>query len=264
MLKAGKPRHEQISDWIRERIDNGAYPPDYQLLSENQLGEQFSVSRITVRRALQTLESEGLIYRRQGLGAFVSDQRVPQGMVRLTDFVEDMTRAGLQASSKLVSFHQESCPESVALELGLEPGKVVCRLNRLRLGNGEPIAFDCTWLPVFYGQLLDGFDFTNDTIYRIMEEEHNIPILRGRYRLDAVNAEAMLASQLKVGIGRALFLVERVSMTTSDKPVYFQRRYYRTDRVKYELELARDASARRSSERGMPLREFAPVFRNAS
>lgn len=261
MLKSGKPRHEQISNWIRERIENGTYPPNYQLLSENQLGEQFSVSRITVRRALQTLESEGMIYRRQGLGAFVSDQRVPQGMVKLTDFVEDMTRAGLEASSRVISFHQEPCPEPVAYELGLEPGKVVCRLNRLRLGGDEPIAYDCTWLPVFYGQLLDGYDFTKDTIYRILEEEHDIPILRGRYRLDAINAEAMLASHLKVSIGRALFLVERVSMTTSDKPVYFQRRYYRTDRVRYELELARDASKKRSGERGMPLREFAPVFR---
>jgi GntR family transcriptional regulator len=164
----------------------------------------------------------------------------------------------------LISFQQEACPESVALELGMEPGKVVCRLNRLRLGNGEPIAYDSTWLPLFYGQLLEGYDFKNDTIYRILEEEHDIPVLRGRYRLDAVNAEAGLAAQLNVGVGRALFLVERVSMTTSDKPVYFQRRYYRPDRVKYELELARDTSGRKSGDRGMPLREFAPVFRNAS
>ena len=264
MLKSGKPRHEQISDWIRERIDDGTYAPNAQLPSESQLGEQFKVSRITVRRALQTLESEGLIYRRQGLGAFVSDKRVPQGMVRLTSFVEDMARAGLEASSQIIRFQNEPCPETVAAELDVPPGKMVSRLDRLRLGNGEPVAFDSTWLPVFYGQLLDGYDLSKDTIYRIMEEEHGIPILRGRYRLDAVNADAALAAHLHVVLNKALFLIERLSLTTSDKPVYFQRRYYRTDRVRYELELARDSARWKAGEPAMPLREFAPKFRNAS
>jgi len=264
MLKSGKPRHEQISDWVRERIEDGTHAPHDQLMSENQLCEEFDVSRITVRRALQTLESEGLIYRRQGLGAFVSDKRVPQGMIRLTSFVEDMSRAGIDASSRIVSFHHEPCPASVAEELDAPPGKVVCRLDRLRLGNGEPIAFDSTWLPVFYGQLLDGFDLSKDTIYRIMEEEHDIPILRGRYRLDALNADAALAAHLQVVMNKALFLIERLSMTVSDKPVYFQRRYYRTDRVKYELELARDSARWKAGENAMPLREFAPKFKSAS
>ena len=100
-----------------------------------------------------------------------------------------------------------------------------------------------------------------DTIYRVLEEEYQIEVLRGHYRLDAVNADDFLSEQLHVNRGRALFLVERTSKTAHDKTVYFQRRYYRTDRVSYELELARDAS---SNKAGMPLREFAPKFRNAS
>lgn len=261
MLESGKPRHEQISDWIRERIDSGAFVPNYQLQSEKQICEQFGVSRITVRRALQTLESEELIYRRQGLGAFVADKRVPQGMVRLTSFVEDMEQAGLIARSLIISYEQVPCPDSVATRLEIEPGKKVCRLERLRLGDGEPIAFDRTWLPIFYGQLLDGHNLKEDTIYRILEEEYQIDVLRGHYRLDAVNADQLLADQLKIKEGVALFLIERTSMTTGNKPVYFQRRYYRTDRVSYEIELQRDAKQRHAGSQGMPLREFAPKFK---
>ena len=263
MLESGTPRHEQISEWIRARIDSGVHAPNDQLLSENQICEQFGVSRITVRRALQTLESEGLIYRRQGLGAFVSDKRVPQGMVRLTSFVEDMEHAGLEAKSIIVSNDQVLCPESVALKLDVEAGKKVSMLERLRLGNGEPVAFDRTWLPVFYGQLLEGYNLEEDTIYRILEEEYEIEVLKGHYRLDAVNADRFLAEQLHVTEGLALFLIERTSLTTGDKPVYFQRRYYRTDKVSYELELARDHKQRAAGVKGMPLREFAPKFRNA-
>ncbi len=264
MLSPGTPRHEQISNWIRERIESGVYELNHQLPSENQICEQFGVSRITVRRALQTLESEGLIYRRQGLGAFVSNKRVSQGMVRLTSFVEDMEQAGLVAKSLIISYDQVICPESIAQKLQVEPGKKVCMLERLRLANDEPIAFDRTWLPVFYGQLLEGHDLKNETIYRILEEDYQIEILRGHYRMDAVNADQFLADQLHVTLGRALFLVERTSMTSHDKTVYFQRRYYRTDRVSYELELARDSASKKAGDSGMPLREFAPKFKNAS
>ena len=135
----------------------GNIQPNHQLSSENQICEQFGVSRITVRRALQTLESEGLIYRRQGLGAFVADKRVPQGMVRLTSFVEDMEQAGLDCKIgdhliRSSEFVRSRSPRSCRLSLGK---RCVC-LSDCRLGDGEPIAFDRTWLPVFYGQLLEG------------------------------------------------------------------------------------------------------------
>lgn len=260
MLQPGRPRHEQISDWLREQIEQGAFGVDDQLPSENQLGVQFDVSRITVRRALQTLESEGLIYRRQGLGAFVKDARLLQGMVKLTDFVEDMAQAGLKASSQVVHFDQVTPPGFVQVALGVEPHVRVCRLDRLRLGDDQPIAFDQTWLPVFYGQLLQGYDLQHETIYRILEEDYQVPVLRGRYRLDAVNADEYVAEHLGVPVGRAVFLIERLSMTTGDKAIYVQRRYYRTDRVTYEIEVARKGGT--SAGAGMPLREFVPVFRN--
>lgn len=261
MLQSGRPRHEQISDWLREQIQQGHLQPDEQLPSESQLGEQFDVSRITVRRALQTLESEGLIYRRQGLGSFVKEMRVRQGLVRLTDFVEDMEQAGLEASSRVMRAEQEPVSPDVAAMLDIEAGKAVLRLDRLRLGNGEPIAFDRTWLPVFYAQFLQGHDLEHETIYQILERDYEIPIVRGRFRIEAVNADADVAAHLRVPEHHALLLIERISFTHGDKRVYFQRRYYRSDRVAYELELERDPRQSSAMRHGMPLQEFEPVFK---
>lgn len=258
MLKPGRPRHEQISDWLRQQIEEGTYEIDAQLPSESQLGERFGVSRITVRRALQTLENEGLIYRQQGLGSFVKDNRVRQGLVRLTDFVEDMAQAGITASSRIVHHAQEPAPPDVAAALGLEEGAVVVRLDRLRLGDGKPFAFDRTWLPVFYGQLLEGRNLNEASIYTILEKHYEIEVLRGRFRIEAVHADAEVAVHLQVQEGRALLQIERVSLTHGDRRVYFQRRFYRSDRVAYELELERGRPGGASS--GMPLREFEPVF----
>jgi GntR family transcriptional regulator len=259
-FESGRPRHEQLSDWLRSKIDDGTYEVDDQLPSEHQLSERFDVSRITVRRALQTIENEGLIYRRQGLGSFVRDRRAHQGLVRLTDFAQDMAQAGLEASSEVLHHAQEAVPLDVASPLQLDPGSTVVQLDRLRLGDDRPVAFDRTWLPPFYAQLLEGHNLAHDTIYRILETEYEIPVLRGRYRITAADAPDAIAEVLRVPSGRALLLIERLSLTQGDKPVYFQRRYYRSDRVAYELELERDTSGRADPSGGMPLQTFEPVF----
>ncbi len=258
-LESGRPRHEQISDYLREQIESDAYAADEKLPSEKELGDLFDVSRVTVRRALQTLEHEGYIYRRQGLGSFVQDRQAAQGLVRLTDFAQDMAQAGLEASSEVLHHAPESPPPAVATQLGLDDETTVMRLDRLRLGDGRPVAFDRTWLPMFYAQLLEDHDLSQETIYGILEQDYDIPVLRGHYRLTAANAPPDMAEALKIEPGEALLLIERLSLTQGDKPIYFQRRYYRSDRVAYELELARDTNAH-PPKQGMPLRDFEPVF----
>jgi GntR family transcriptional regulator len=261
-LRTGVPRHEQLSDWLRAQIQSGAFATHAQLPSEKDLGGLADVSRITVRRALATLENEGRIYRRQGLGSFVAPPPLPQGLVRLTDFAQDMARAGLVASSVVLFRGVEAAPPAVAEGLGLDAGAPTVRIDRLRLADGQPVALDCTWLPPFFGQLLDGHDLVRETFYRILERDAGIAIVRGRYRIEAVVAHADEATPLAVPEGAPLLRVERTSFTDADRPVYYQRRFYRADRVAFDLELARTAeSAGGDGAAGMPLREFEPVFK---
>lgn len=262
MLNSGRPRHEQISDWLRRKIVDGEYEIDQQLPSESQLGQQFSVSRITIRRALHTLESEDLIYRRQGLGSFVKGQTVEQGLVRLTDFVEDMRHAGIVATSRVVVETTEPASEEIAEALGLKPKTTVARLDRLRLGNEEPIAFDQTWLPLSFWHYVEGHDLAHRSIYGILEKDFKIPIIRGRFRISAVDSSTAIAAFLNIPKRRAVLLIERTSFTDGGRIVYFQRRYYRSDRVAYQLELERSPNSKPSPKGGMPLQDFEPVFTN--
>jgi GntR family transcriptional regulator len=264
-LRSGVPRHEQISDWLRSEIEAGTFAVDERVPSENALCERFGVSRITVRRALQTLEGEGLIYRRQGLGSFVADRRLRQGLVRLTDFEQDMALAGLEATSRVLRREEEPCPEPVAPWLQVTCGDPVFRVDRLRLGDGRPVALDQTWLPPPYGRLIQGHDLEGETFYRILEREYGIPVVSGHYRISATRADSQAAEALDVSTGEALLVIERLSRTLAERPVYFQRRLYRSDRVAYELELARDPEAPgagASGEEGLPLRDFHVVFRS--
>lgn len=261
MLKEGIPRHSQISQWLRTSIEEGRFSPEEKLPSENELAKKFDVSRVTIRRALQSLESEKIIYRCQGLGSFVSDKRAPHNLVRLTDFNEDMARAGLNATSHVEELQVTDAEEWLLEPLQLEKDSRVVVVDRLRMGDGEPIAFDRTWLPLFYGQLLKQNELADKTIYRILEEEYDIRIMRGSYRISATVSDSELAERLHVECGFPLLRIDRTTFSVGDRPVYYQTRYYRSDRVIYEMRLERDPGSENSSSE-MPLKEFLPVFRS--
>jgi GntR family transcriptional regulator len=260
MLKKGIPRHSQISRWLRKKINAGDYIPDEKLPSENDLSIRFGVSRVTVRRALQSLENEEVIYRRQGLGSFVNDNRASHSLIRLTDFDEDMAKAGLRASSLVKDFVTIDAPGWLSNLLHLPENVKVIRVDRLRLGNGEPIAYDSTWLPILYGQLLNKQKLHNTTIYKVLEQEYDIPVIRGSYKFSAEPADKSIAKELDVQEHAPLLLMDRTTFTIGNKPVYYQKRYYRSDKVMYEMTLERSKDGRGHSSE-MPLKEFIPVFK---
>lgn len=250
------PLHKVISDWIRGEISASRLKVDDKLPSENELAHQFDVSRLTVRRALQTLEQDQLIFRSQGLGAFVKAPMPKKKLLNLNSFNEDLTDSGMNPSSKVLQKIIATPPDHVRVILGLDTQKKVVQLDRLRLGDSRAFAFDRTWLPVFYGQLIDDKDLSTTSIYDILENEYNIPILKGCNRFDAANADAHIATHLGVAENTALLLIRRISYTTGNKIVFYQERYLRTDRFVYEMQLERNNWAQNE----VNATNFAPIF----
>ncbi|WP_372635113.1 GntR family transcriptional regulator [Fodinibius sp.] len=265
MLKEGIPRHIQISEWLRSRINDGRYEADEKLPSENELCDKFDVSRVTVRRALQTLENEDLIYRCQGLGSFVTDHRSHHSFSTLNDFSEELAESGMKASSEVVSFTQTDIADQheILSSLEMQNKSLAVEIERIRLGDGQPVAYDITWLPIFYGQLIENYDLRHQTIFNILEEEFDIPIERGGYRIEAALANEKLATRLQINIHAPVLLITRLSYTVGDKPVYYQRRYYRNDKIVFEM-MADRTSSSAQQDKSITLKEFTPVFKEES
>lgn len=260
MIQKGLPRHEQISTWLRDKITSNEFGPNDKLPSENEISKEFDVSRVTVRHALQTLEAEGVIYRRQGLGSFVQPNLVSQRLTQLTDFMEDMASAGIKARSEVLYFGPGESDEEVAHQLGVSHGTPLIRIDRLRLGDGFPVAFDTTWLPLLYGQFLDRHDLTTETISGILESHYDIDVQRGRYRIEAQSATPEIAGHLGVDPGTSLLVIQRVIYTIGGKVIFVQRRYYRSDRVAYCLDLNRTADV--AGVAALEFSDFEPEFKN--
>ncbi len=256
-LNAGPvPLYHQLKLALHQEIERGIYKPGDRLPSEPELIREYGVSRITVRQALDELEAEGLIVRRHGKGTYVAERRIEQELVRLTDFMEDMQQAGQNPSSRVLAFAHEPASPLIAGALHLTEGTEVVRVERLRLADDRPIAYDITWLPLRFGALLAGMDLTQETIYHILEARYAIPVVSGAFSITATTATNQQADLLDIPAGAALLLIQRISYTTKEEPVYVQDRYYRPDRVQYRVILRRHDDARRNST----IDEFRPVF----
>jgi GntR family transcriptional regulator len=136
--KTGQTRYRAIELYLRTLVE--AAGPGDPLPSEAELCERFSVSRMTVRQALQELTNDGLVDRRPGV--FLS-------------FTEEMNRRGMQATSRLLSAGLDDPRRSETLDLGLAPDSQVVRVVRVRLADGVPVALEDAALVPELGWVLD-------------------------------------------------------------------------------------------------------------
>lgn len=249
------PLYQQVADRLRRQIAVGDYFVGARLPSEDALCRTFGVSRITIRAALAQLVDAQLLRRERGKGTFVAAPPVEHQLIRLTDFVEDMAAAGLRATSRVLLLREEPAPEAVAVELGLAVGTPVVRLDRQRFADGNPIAVDSSHLPLRFGHLLDDSRLAEETIYQQLERRYGIVIAAGTFVVEAADAPAEIAHALGVRKGASTLLVHRTARTEIGEAVFYQRRYYRADRVRFRLELRRAETSGTSH-----LTEFVPVF----
>ncbi len=255
------PLYHQLKQIVRAEIERGMYQPGERIPAESEWIQRYGISRITVRQALDELEAEGVVVRRHGKGTYVAEKRIEQDLVRLTDFVEDMELAGLAPSSCVLAFTREPANNVVAGAVAVAVDEEVVRVDRLRLANDRPIAYDTTWLPLRFGLLLSEDLLASETIYHILETRYGIPVEAGTFHITAATATPEQARLLEVAAGTGLLLIQRISCTTGDVAVYVQERYYRTDRVSYRVTLRRHGDALG----GMTsISELRPVFTEQS
>jgi GntR family transcriptional regulator len=259
LLGGSMPLYEQLKHRLRSEIARGVYRPGDRLPSEPELINRYGISRITVRQALGDLEAEGLVVRRHGKGTYVAEQPAKDSPVRLVDFMQDMTLAGLTPTLRVLRLAREGASRDLAEALHLAPGSEVVRVDRLRLANEQPIAVDSTWLPLRYGALLVDGELTKKPIYRLLETTYGVLITTSAFHLTAAAATAEQAHLLTVPGGSPLLLIQRISSTEHDEPVYLQDRYYRPDRVHYVATLQRQGAINTG---GQSLQELRPVFRD--
>ncbi|MGD2143625.1 MAG: GntR family transcriptional regulator [Anaerolineae bacterium] len=235
---ADVPLYVQIAESLLDHIESGELAPGDRLPSERKLSEMFDVNRMTVRRALQMVELQGLIVRRWGNGTYVAEPKIERQAAKLVPFTKGMRRRGYTPGARLITLEEKPVDVSVAEELGVPVSTPVYYIRRLRLLNQEPVMLERLTVPVHRFPGLARYDLALRSIYEVMETEYGVVISRARQSLEPVAATEYEAELLEVKAGAPLMLERRLGFDGEGQPVEYGRDLYRGDRFRFVTETA--------------------------
>jgi GntR family transcriptional regulator len=227
------PLYQQLQRSLRDAIERRLLSADDALPAERDLASDFSVSRITVRKAIDGLVEEGLLVRRQGSGTFVRS-RVEKNFSKLTSFSEDMRARGRNPRSVWLSRAAGTVTPEEALTLRASPGTPVFRFHRIRFADDAPMALEYATV---LATCLPSVDAVESSLYEALERTGNRPV-RALQRLRAVLFTAEQAELLGANEKDAGLLVERVGFHNDGRAVEFSQSYYCGDTYDFVAELS--------------------------
>ncbi|MBY7142863.1 GntR family transcriptional regulator [Virgibacillus sp. NKC19-3] len=232
------PLYQQLKEHIIEKIDKKIWKPGDKIYSENQLYEMFAVSRNTAKRAIEDLVQEGILYRIQGKGTFVSLPKIEQSLSAFYSFSEVLSKKGLKPKDVVLGIKVIEASHQVAKALRIEKGEQVVMLQRIRYANDEPIILESSYLPKILINNEEKLKFVACTpLYNILNNNFNISVNSAKETFEPTLIREEEKFHLEVEVGSPALLLERIAYDPSKKPVEFCKSIVRGDRCKFYTEL---------------------------
>lgn len=225
---ASTPLYIQIANNLRQQINQGRIATGEALPSERDLCELTGASRVTIRKAVDQLIEEKLLFRRQGSGTFVS-KRIEMPGTYLSGFSDDARSRGQEPGCIWLMKSYANPTSEEAAVLKVPTTAKVARLGRVRLSEGEPLAIEHA---IVVATLLPSIDDIDASLYEALEDKGNRPV-RGRQKVRASLATPTEAALLSISENSEVLRIERVTQLADGTVVEFTRSAYRGDR--YDL-----------------------------
>ncbi len=231
------PLYHKVRESLRQDMAAGVYARGDMLPSETALCEKYGVSRITIRRALGDLVSEGLLQRERGRGTYVTAPKIERTLSGDPSFARDMLRMGYTPGSSTLSAGNQVAEGRTRDLLGLGESEMVLRIDRVQAVNGEPVMRQQTLVPVRL--LPQGFDpvaFSRAPLF-VSLEQAGLVFTRMRTTVDPLALSPEDAELLKADVHSAGFYVEQVISTVAG-PAVLNRSTIRGDRCRLVVDTA--------------------------
>lgn len=224
-----EPAYLQIAAVVRELLRTGKIPADKAMPAEHVLARRFGVSRMTVRQANNLMEREGLIERQRGRGTFAAQNRIIKQEQELRSFSEEIRRRGGVPSSRLISFRTIEADSPCAEYFSIQPGDPLYVIERVRLADDVPIAFESLQIPSCMCPKLERFNLVDFSLYQILEENYGIHMARSEEELSAIQPKKLHRKMLELPPNTAVLLIKRKTYTKEGKPLEVATTAYRGD-----------------------------------
>lgn len=224
------PQYRKLYEILRKHIVTGVYKEGDLLPSENELCASYSITRPTVRQALDTLVRDGLILKKQGKGSIV---RKPPQNIGILSIAGTASAVGVRylKTDILQKPVVKTWPEIFPFDLSeLESESGCIYMERLRYVDDEPVFYDVNHLPNIYLPRITQRSFENKSLFEILRNQYQIEILGGEQQLKAVRPSVQLRQLLKLKPGQPVLYMERKLHTNKENFNIYSTIYFNSDK----------------------------------
>ena len=229
----------KVAETLKARIRDGQYQHNDLIPSARKLEEEFKVSNITIRKALDLLTREGFVMPMRGVGTRVVKIEDDVVSIEITgsfrDWVDSAIGRNLQLTVDVLEITITSCPKRVSQILTLGPDENIWRMKRVRRLRGVPMSYFINYgRPELFSDKITIDEVTKSSFVDLFQARCQISLSKMEQRVKATVADMDLSGVLDINFGDPLFFVENVYYSTDGNPVEVTHMYYRGDKYIYD------------------------------
>lgn len=233
------PKYHQVYLVLRQQIQEGWYSTNRLMPNEMVLAEKFSVSRITIRKAMDRLKSEGRIERHRGRGTYPRPETVASPVqAAIVGTIENLIAMGLETNVRVVSLTYVGASSEVAEALGLPPGSTVQKTIRIRSYRGRIFSHLLTYVPEELGHTYNENDLMTHPLLLLLERAGAEPH-HAEQMISATLASPEVASLLEIEAASALLSIRRVVYDKTARQIEYMKGLYRPDTYEQQMNFKR-------------------------
>ena len=216
------PSYMLVYKQLKQEILNGKYQIGDMLPIESDLEQIFSVSRITIRKAVKMLVEDQLVDVKQGRGTLVLDFKPKQSLNHVVSVTETLRHKGYEVKTQSMYIDIMQATYEIAEALQLNVGDYVARFQRIQLADDNPIVIMKNYVKA--SMVPDVVKYSNKftALYQFLEDTYQIKIDEASDTIYAKNAEFEEAQMLNIAVGEALLCIKRVCYY-ENKPICFDK-----------------------------------------
>lgn len=234
------PRYYQVYTVLAQRVREGEWAADRPMPTEQDFSAAFGVSRVTIRKALNMLQEEGLVLRQQGRGTYaLAPPPKRQSRANMSGLLENVADFEQHSKVRVLTFAKVALPDEPARLLECAAGAPGLKIVRVRSDSQSPFSYTTTYVPEPECDRLDESTLGNQTVSNALGKA-GVTTVSAEQRLSATAAGVEVAKHLRIDVGAPLISMTRVMRDESGRPVEVIQALYRPDKYEYRVNLSRD------------------------
>lgn len=224
------PLYLQLEGILLDQIKSGALAPGDRLPTEQELSKQYNVSRVTVRKALESLSKNCYLERKSGKGTFIAEKKLQRSISGISSFSEMCRMQGMKPGAKTLKLTLEDPTDLEREKMQLSPTDKIVVLERIRYADGIPVTIELTKLPEDFFFLFDE-DLTNASLYEVLKR-HDIVFTRSIKALEIVFANYQQSKYLNIPKGHPLLSITSTVADVNGSYLHLSQQLSVADRFK--------------------------------